>query len=189
MQEAYTDMVSAKLAIYLVLPMSSAYPKFPANKKLILEWWMRLGIWWWRETWEQMGISLLHMFSSYVVWFYSYKHSLNQITICNIVFIYLPSMLMCIWIMGSGNWAFYSSCSWKHWNVSCNICGWLKYFLVSTQVAISVVGLLFFGRLLEPLWGPREFLKFIIVVNFLTSICVFVTAIGLYYATREESYL
>ncbi|XP_020259626.1 rhomboid-like protein 19, partial [Asparagus officinalis] len=56
-------------------------------------------------------------------------------------------------------------------------------------VAISTVGLLFFGRLLEPLWGPREFLKFIIVVNFLTSICVFATAIGLYYITRQESYL
>lgn len=56
-------------------------------------------------------------------------------------------------------------------------------------VAISTVGLLLFGRSLEPLWGPREFLKFIIVVNFLTSICVFVTAIGLYYITMEETYL
>ncbi|XP_074591359.1 rhomboid-like protein 19 [Curcuma longa] len=56
-------------------------------------------------------------------------------------------------------------------------------------VAISTVGLLSFGKLLEPLWGSKEFLKFIIVVNLLTSICVFVTAIALYYITREESYL
>lgn len=56
-------------------------------------------------------------------------------------------------------------------------------------VAISTVGLLFFGRLLEPLWGPKEFLKFIIVVNFVTSVCAFVTAIVMYYITTEESYL
>ncbi|KAH7662633.1 putative membrane protein [Dioscorea alata] len=56
-------------------------------------------------------------------------------------------------------------------------------------VAISTIGLLFVGKLLEPLWGSKEFLKFIFVVNFLTSICVFVIAIALYYIKREESYL
>ncbi|URE16153.1 serine threonine-protein kinase [Musa troglodytarum] len=56
-------------------------------------------------------------------------------------------------------------------------------------VAISTVGLLLLGKWLEPLWGSKEFLKFIIVVNLLTSICVFVTAIALYYITRQESYL
>lgn len=56
-------------------------------------------------------------------------------------------------------------------------------------VALSIIGLLFIGKLLEPIWGSREFLKFIFVVNFLTSICVFVTAIALYYITTEESYL
>lgn len=56
-------------------------------------------------------------------------------------------------------------------------------------VIISIIGLLFFGKLLEPLWGPKEFLKFVIVVNFLTSICVFTTAIGLYYIRTEEAYL
>ncbi|THU61762.1 hypothetical protein C4D60_Mb07t26710 [Musa balbisiana] len=59
----------------------------------------------------------------------------------------------------------------------------------SKNVAISTVGLLLFGKWLEPLWGSKEFLKFIIVVNLLTSICVFVTAIALYYITRQESYL
>ncbi|XP_057485810.1 rhomboid-like protein 19 [Actinidia eriantha] len=54
---------------------------------------------------------------------------------------------------------------------------------------ISTIGLLFIGKLLEPIWGPREFLKFIFVVNFLTSLCVFITAISLYYITMQENYL
>ncbi|XP_052200290.1 rhomboid-like protein 19 [Diospyros lotus] len=56
-------------------------------------------------------------------------------------------------------------------------------------VIISTLGLLFIGKLLEPIWGSREFLKFIFIVNFLTSLCVFVTVISLYYTTRQESYL
>ncbi|XP_023552913.1 rhomboid-like protein 19 [Cucurbita pepo subsp. pepo] len=56
-------------------------------------------------------------------------------------------------------------------------------------VIVSTVGLLFVGKLLEPIWGSREFLKFIFVVNFITSLCVFITAIALYYITQEESYL
>lgn len=54
---------------------------------------------------------------------------------------------------------------------------------------ISTIGLLFIGKLLEPIWGSKEFLKFIFVVNLLTSVCVFITAIALYYATRLETYL
>ncbi|MBA0697230.1 hypothetical protein Goari_020779, partial [Gossypium aridum] len=42
---------------------------------------------------------------------------------------------------------------------------------------------------LEPIWGSKEFLKFIFIVNFLTSVCVFTTAIALYYIMREENYL
>lgn len=56
-------------------------------------------------------------------------------------------------------------------------------------VIASIVGLLFIGKLLEPVWGSREFLKFIFVVNFLTSVCVFITAIALYYITTQENYL
>lgn len=56
-------------------------------------------------------------------------------------------------------------------------------------VVISALGLLLIGKLLEPLWGTREFLKFIFVVNFLTSVCVFVTAVFLYYVTMQETYL
>ncbi|KAI3705551.1 hypothetical protein L1987_75790 [Smallanthus sonchifolius] len=56
-------------------------------------------------------------------------------------------------------------------------------------VLSSTLGLLFIGKLLEPIWGSREFLKFIFIVNFLTSVCVFITAISLYYITMQENYL
>ncbi|KAK3023170.1 hypothetical protein RJ639_043479 [Escallonia herrerae] len=56
-------------------------------------------------------------------------------------------------------------------------------------IIISALGLLFIGKLLEPIWGSREFLKFIFIVNFLTSLGVFITAISLYYITRQENYL
>ncbi|KAK1382451.1 rhomboid-like protein 19 [Heracleum sosnowskyi] len=56
-------------------------------------------------------------------------------------------------------------------------------------VVISALGLLLMGKVLEPIWGTREFLKFIFVVNFLTSVCVFVTAVFLYYVSMEETYL
>jgi len=57
------------------------------------------------------------------------------------------------------------------------------------QVIVSIVGLLLFGKVLEPLWGAKELLKFIFIVNLSTSVCVFVTTIVLYYITQEESYL
>lgn len=56
-------------------------------------------------------------------------------------------------------------------------------------VFVSIIGLLFMGKLLEPIWGSKEFLKFIFIVNFLTAVCVFITAISLYYITRLEIYL
>jgi hypothetical protein len=57
------------------------------------------------------------------------------------------------------------------------------------QVIASIAGLLLFGKVLEPLWGSKELLKFIFIVNLSTSVCVFMTAIVLYYITQEESYL
>ncbi|CAI9296096.1 unnamed protein product [Lactuca saligna] len=56
-------------------------------------------------------------------------------------------------------------------------------------ILISTMGLLFIGKLLEPIWGSREFLIFIFVVNLLTSLCLFIMAISLYYITMEENYL
>jgi hypothetical protein len=57
------------------------------------------------------------------------------------------------------------------------------------QVIVSIVGLLLFGKLLEPLWGAKELLKFIFIVNISTSFCVFITAVILYYLTQQEIYL
>ncbi|KAK7380734.1 hypothetical protein VNO78_33251 [Psophocarpus tetragonolobus] len=56
-------------------------------------------------------------------------------------------------------------------------------------VVVCTFSLLCMGKLLEPVWGSREFFKFIFVVNLLTSVCVFTTAIALYYITRLETYL
>lgn len=56
-------------------------------------------------------------------------------------------------------------------------------------MVVSTIGLLFMGKVLEPIWGSREFVKFVFVVNFLTSVCVFITAISLYYITMQETYL
>ncbi|KAJ6690430.1 hypothetical protein OIU85_006671 [Salix viminalis] len=56
-------------------------------------------------------------------------------------------------------------------------------------VVASTLCLLIMGKLLEQVWGSKEFLKFIFIVNFLISVCVFITAISLYYITRRENYL
>lgn len=56
-------------------------------------------------------------------------------------------------------------------------------------VVVSTLCLLVMGKLLEPVWGSKEFLKFIFIVNFLTSVCVFITTIALYYIMRQENYL
>lgn len=56
------------------------------------------------------------------------------------------------------------------------------FFIWNLQAAISIFALLFIGKLLEPIWGSKEFVKFILVVNFLTYVCVFITAIAFYYA-------
>ncbi|KAL5990685.1 Rhomboid-like protein 19 [Asimina triloba] len=57
------------------------------------------------------------------------------------------------------------------------------------EVLVNIVGLLFIGKLLEPIWGSKEFFKFVVVVNFFTSVCIFITAIALYLITRQESYI
>jgi hypothetical protein len=43
-------------------------------------------------------------------------------------------------------------------------------------LSVSLVFFLF-GKLLEPLWGSKELSKFIFIVNFSASACVFMTAI------------
>ncbi|CAM8949162.1 unnamed protein product [Rhodiola kirilowii] len=57
------------------------------------------------------------------------------------------------------------------------------------ELILSIAGLLFMGKVLEPVWGSREFFKFVFVVNFLTYVSVFATAIALYYITTKETYI
>lgn len=57
------------------------------------------------------------------------------------------------------------------------------------QLAVSIFTLLVVGRYLEPLWGSKEFFRFIIFVNFFTSTITFVLAIFLYIITRAENFL
>ncbi|KAG2570254.1 hypothetical protein PVAP13_7KG102827 [Panicum virgatum] len=53
----------------------------------------------------------------------------------------------------------------------------------------SSLGLLFCGKDIEPVWGRKEFLKFVILVNSICGILAFCFAIGLYYVTGKESFL
>ncbi|XP_066373748.1 rhomboid-like protein 19 [Miscanthus floridulus] len=53
----------------------------------------------------------------------------------------------------------------------------------------SSLGLLFCGKDIELVWGHKEFLKFIILVNSICGILPFCFAIGLFYVTRKESFL
>ncbi|VAH24954.1 unnamed protein product [Triticum turgidum subsp. durum] len=53
----------------------------------------------------------------------------------------------------------------------------------------SSLGLLFCGKDIEPVWGRKEFLKFIILVNSICGILAFCIAVALYYVTGKESFL
>lgn len=53
----------------------------------------------------------------------------------------------------------------------------------------SSLGLLFCGKDIEPVWGRKEFLKFIILVNSICGVLAFCFAVALYYVTGKESFL
>ncbi|GBG91272.1 hypothetical protein CBR_g52157 [Chara braunii] len=57
------------------------------------------------------------------------------------------------------------------------------------QVVVNVPALLLLGKLLEPIWGSKEFLKFILVVSTGTSLLTWVLMICLYYITQKEHFL
>jgi membrane associated rhomboid family serine protease len=61
--------------------------------------------------------------------------------------------------------------------------------LLSSQAIGSSLGLLFCGKDIEPVWGRKEFLRFIILVNSICAIIAFFFAIALYYATGKETFL
>ncbi|XP_077217339.1 rhomboid-like protein 19 isoform X2 [Tasmannia lanceolata] len=71
------------------------------------------------------------------------------------------------------------------WNVI--TAGYIEQSLFG--LILSIFGLLISGKLLEPLWTAREFMKFIIFVNTFTLFGVYVTAVTFYYVTRREAFL
>ncbi|KAF3776707.1 Rhomboid-like protein 19 [Nymphaea thermarum] len=71
------------------------------------------------------------------------------------------------------------------WNVI--TAGYLEQSLFG--LILSIYGLLVCGKLLEPIWGSREFVKFVFFVNFFTLLGVYVTAVTCYYFTKREKFL
>ena len=59
----------------------------------------------------------------------------------------------------------------------------------SCQLVINVLCLLLLGKVLEPVWGSKELLKFIVTVNACTAVCTFVVMIVLYYSSLSDKFL
>lgn len=57
------------------------------------------------------------------------------------------------------------------------------------QAIVNVLAVLFIGKTLEPIWGSKEFLKFIVLVNLFTGASTFATMIFLYFCTMNEDFL
>ena len=57
------------------------------------------------------------------------------------------------------------------------------------QCLVDVLVVLFLGKIIEPIWGSKEFLKFIAVVNASIGFCTFVLMFILYVFTRSEDIL
>ncbi|CAI5979622.1 unnamed protein product, partial [Closterium sp. NIES-65] len=56
-------------------------------------------------------------------------------------------------------------------------------------LVLDVVALLFLGRVLEPVWGSREFLRFVLIVSTLTTVCTFIAMVTAYYFTFQGYFL
>lgn len=55
--------------------------------------------------------------------------------------------------------------------------------------AVDMLGLMYLGRLVEPIWGASELIHFVVVVNLCVGACTFVTMYTLYVITRSQFYL
>ncbi|CAI5527999.1 unnamed protein product, partial [Closterium sp. Naga37s-1] len=53
----------------------------------------------------------------------------------------------------------------------------------------DVIALLFLGRIVEPVWGSREFLRFVLIVSTLTTVCTFIAMVTAYYFTFQGYFL
>ncbi|KAG6553656.1 hypothetical protein Mapa_004570 [Marchantia paleacea] len=65
--------------------------------------------------------------------------------------------------------------------------GYFKHTFIG--LIFSVTGVFYYRRLLKPIWGSKEFVKFIAFTSFFTTICIFVISIFLYYVTGHENLL
>jgi hypothetical protein len=59
--------------------------------------------------------------------------------------------------------------------------------LVGHRIAVLVT--LYAGKILEPLWGSREFFRFVIIVDVAVGVATFVSGIVLYVLTRDMPFL
>jgi len=59
--------------------------------------------------------------------------------------------------------------------------------LLQAAVSITVLGTV--GRVAEPLWGTGEFVKFLVLVNLFTGVCLWVDCYILFQGSGNEAYL
>jgi membrane associated rhomboid family serine protease len=71
------------------------------------------------------------------------------------------------------------------WNIF--TAGFFDKYLLSSLFDSAI--LVIFGKYLEPIWGSKEFLKFILIINLLIGFSTFVVVIILYIIFRNEQLL
>jgi len=71
------------------------------------------------------------------------------------------------------------------WNIF--TAGFFDKYLLSSLFDSAI--LVIFGKYLEPIWGSKEFLKFIMIINLLIGASTFVVVIVLYMILRDENLL
>jgi membrane associated rhomboid family serine protease len=63
------------------------------------------------------------------------------------------------------------------------------YEMNAISFAVDVLGVLYLGRLLEPIWGTAEFVRFVVVAQCAVGVSAFVTMYALYVCTRSQYFL
>ena len=55
------------------------------------------------------------------------------------------------------------------------------------QVALEMLAVLFFTRLVEPVYGSKEYLKFLLVVDLSINVCV-LAGVYVYFAAAQDEH-
>ena len=63
------------------------------------------------------------------------------------------------------------------------------YEMNALSFAVDVLGVLYLGRLLEPIWGTAEFVRFVAVAQVSVGVAAFATMYALYVCTRSQFFL